>query len=158
MILSVAFLASCSSSIPVLESPVLKERTFPYSFSRVWKRLIPAIVKMGGSIRTLDKESGIVVFVKTLSSSEAKCFGVYARGSRVLRKKVKGGSMEVNLIVEPVGRSRVRIRVLSRMSVVISSIGGSTRVLVPSSGEFEKRFFYIVDRIMGGGNYSYLFR
>ncbi len=141
----------------MLDVPVVKERTFNVGFNQLWSGLILAITKEGGSIKTVDKESGLIVFSKNISSSEAKIFGVYSKGSRVMRRKVRGGVMEVNVIVQRMDEHHTKIHLLPRIRVTVESIGSSESTYVPSSGEFERRFFYMIDRMTGGGSYGYLF-
>ncbi len=130
---------------------------FNADFSSVWRSVIPVITRMGCSIRTVDKDTGLVVFTKKLSPSEARLYSVVPSKSKLLKQKVLGGLLEVNALIEGLSKGRTRIYLMSSVKVTIKTIGSTSSQCLPSSGEFEKRFFYIISTLVEGRNYEYLF-
>ncbi len=115
--------------------------------------MVLALTKMGCTIRTLDKDTGLIVFTKDLSKKEAKLFTVTPK---TFLRKIRKGRVEVNAVVRPLGDGRTEVTLYSHFHVITSSFTSSSEQVVPSSGEFEKSFFYILRRLLEGGDYRYL--
>ena len=146
------FFFSCSS-IPKMEGPAPKSVVINSSFNKVWQGMVLVLTKMGCTIRTLDKDTGLIVFSKNLSKKEAKLFTVTPK---TFLKKIRRGRVEVNAVVRALGSKKTEITLYSHFHVVTASFASSSEQMVPSSGEFERRFFYILRKLLEGGDYRYL--
>jgi len=156
-ILFVLVLTACMH-VPAIKKPVEKERDFSTVFKTVWNESVSILVKSGYIIKTLNKDTGLIIGEKLLSPSQLSevvldgCTGGGLYGGKGQGKCI------INVLIKEKDDKKTTVFLNTRIIVeTYSSFGGKLgEIFCSSNGKIEEGFFEQLSLALGEKTYDWL--
>lgn len=149
----------CAITPAMLEKPIERERTYPVSFEKAWEAAMSVFVKSSGAVSTIDKQSGVIGLVNTMSKAEMDDFVAEKPPAFPIGSYFGQGQMYVNAIISKIDDSNTKVYLKTKIIGSLLNAYGyplQFNISLTSNGKLEEEFFKKLSAELGLIQYDYL--
>lgn len=149
----------CAITPAMLEKPIEREKTYNVSFEKVWEAAMSVFVKSSGAVSTIDKQSGVIGLVNTMSKAEMDEFVAEKPPAFPVGSHFGHGQMYVNAIISKIDDNNTKVYLKTKIIGSLLNAYGyplQFNISLTSNGKLEEEFFKKLSAELGLIQYDYL--
>ena len=148
------------ATIPTLERPIEKSRTFKASFEELWQALIPALTSAGEFVTVAEKDSGFITFQKVILIDRLREYALMPSGWTCHNiGQVSQLVLLINVVTTKPDEKHVTVTINSKFPEI--RCGGFWDISWPirtfsTNGKLEKEYLNKIEALFPNKSYKWL--
>jgi hypothetical protein len=150
-VMGVFLLSGCgytNINLVKIDEPIVKTKRFAVSFDNAWKELLKFISNSGGSIKTTDKDSGIISFEKFLNWQEVNKYTIIPHGVALVSPSQVA---DIDFILTKEENNIIELKISAKIIGTGKTWGSITQYVydieLKSTGVLEKEYMEKIEKI-----------